>query len=215
MHSSGCFLKPFAPYVSHQHVSRSLPCPPMSATRRQILDNGLRLQELVTACKAASTAAGPASSQDEVGAYSDLSGALTLENIRQQLILMEDTIIFSLIERAQFARNMPVYQPDAIPVPGFGRDGRRLSLLDYLLRETEQVHGKIRRYTSPEENAYFPDDQPPLVLPPITYPPVSACSFLCLAMRRWHRTRWQMQAWFLGPVINPCMLTCHCSHCSA
>ena len=38
----------------------------------------------------------------------------------QTLIRLEDTIIFSLIERAQFARNEPVYEPDAIPV-GAGR----------------------------------------------------------------------------------------------
>lgn len=32
-----------------------------------------------------------------------------------------------------------------------------------------QVHGRIRRYTSPDENAFFPEELPPLVLPPITY----------------------------------------------
>lgn len=69
----------------------------------------------------------------------DLSSALSLANIRETLIRLEDTIIFSLIERAQFARNDAVYQPDAIPVPGFRADGRRYSLLEYLLRETEQV----------------------------------------------------------------------------
>jgi hypothetical protein len=89
-------------------------------------------------------AAAPASSAQELAgsghaAEADLSSALSLANIRQTLIRLEDTIIFSLIERAQFARNEPVYQPDAIPVPGFRPDGRRYSLLEYLLRETEQV----------------------------------------------------------------------------
>ncbi len=69
----------------------------------------------------------------------DLSSALSLANIRQTLIRLEDTIIFALIERAQFARNDAVYQPEAIPVPGFRPDGRRYSLFEYLLRETEQV----------------------------------------------------------------------------
>ena len=32
--------------------------------------------------------------------------------------LQEDTIIFSLIERAQFAANYAIYRPGAIPVPG-------------------------------------------------------------------------------------------------
>ncbi|KAL4451201.1 hypothetical protein ABPG77_009273 [Micractinium sp. CCAP 211/92] len=104
----------------------------------------------------------------------DLSSALSLANIRQTLIRLEDTIIFALIERAQFARNDAVYQPEAIPVPGFRPDGRRYSLFEYLLRETEQVHGRIRRYTSPDEYPFFPEDLPPLVLPPITYEQVLA-----------------------------------------
>lgn len=48
----------------------------------------------------------------------DHSAALSLDNIRQSLIRQEDTIIFSLIERAQFAANSPVYTPGAMPVPG-------------------------------------------------------------------------------------------------
>lgn len=48
----------------------------------------------------------------------DMSSALSLANIRSSLIRQEDTIIFSFIERAQFCRNLPVYTPDAIPVPG-------------------------------------------------------------------------------------------------
>lgn len=104
--------------------------------------------------------------------YSDLSDTLSLSNIRKSLILMEDTIIFGLIERAQFARNAAVYEAGAIPVPLWTRDGRQMSLLEYLLRETEQVHGRIRRYTNPDENAFFPEDLPPLVLPPLEYPHV-------------------------------------------
>ncbi|KAL4422928.1 hypothetical protein ABPG75_009125 [Micractinium tetrahymenae] len=117
----------------------------------------------------AAAAAASCAAQD-----ADLSTALSLANIRQTLIRLEDTIIFSLIERAQFARNDAVYQPDAIPVPGLRPDGRRYSLFEYLLRETEQVHGRIRRYTSPDEYAFFPGDLPPLVLPPITYEQVLA-----------------------------------------
>ena len=48
----------------------------------------------------------------------DHSTALSLDNIRQSLIRQEDTIIFSLIERAQFAANEPVSQSGAIAVPG-------------------------------------------------------------------------------------------------
>lgn len=106
--------------------------------------------------------------------YSDLSSTLTLANIRKQLILMEDTIIFALVERSQFARNNPIYMAGGVPIPGYTPEGRQLTLLEWLLRETEQVHGRIRRYTSPEENAYFPNELPPLVLPPMTYPQVLA-----------------------------------------
>ncbi|KAG7671555.1 putative Chorismate mutase 1, chloroplastic [Nannochloris sp. 'desiccata'] len=113
----------------------------------------------------------PSSSTPEA-LYSDLSDTLSLNNIRRSLILMEDTIIFGLIERAQYARNDPVYQPGAVPVPLWTHEGRQMSLLEYLLRETEQVHGRIRRYTSPDENAFFPDAVPPLVLPPMGYPQV-------------------------------------------
>lgn len=99
----------------------------------------------------------------------DLSSVLALENIRQTLIRQEDTIIFLLIERAQFARNAAVYQTDVISVPDSASNGKRKSLLEYLLRETEHVHGKIRRYTSPDEQAFYPESVPKIILPPIAY----------------------------------------------
>ena len=40
----------------------------------------------------------------------DTSTVLSLNNIREQLIRLEDTIIFALIERAQFAHNQSVYE---------------------------------------------------------------------------------------------------------
>lgn len=102
----------------------------------------------------------------------DLSDTLSLGNIRRSLILMEDTIIFGLVERAQFGRDEPVYLPGGVPVPMYRHNGRQMSLLEYLLRETEQIHGRIRRYTSPDENAFFPNELPPLILPPLAYPEV-------------------------------------------
>ena len=57
---------------------------------------------------------------------------------------------------------------------GYRPDGRQHSLLEWLLWETEQTHGRIRRYTSPDEQAFFPNDLPPLVLPPMEYPKVRA-----------------------------------------
>lgn len=99
-----------------------------------------------------------------------MSNTLTLDNVRTSLIRQEDTIIFSLIERAQFARNAPVYVPGGVPVPAYAEDGRNFTLLEYLLRDTEAVHGRIRRYTSPDEHAFFPEALPPMVLKPMAYP---------------------------------------------
>ena len=104
----------------------------------------------------------------------DHSSTLSLPSIRDSLIRQEDTIIFSLIERAQYAHNEAVYQTDGIPgVPEFAACGRRYSFLEYFLRKTEALHGSIRRYTSPDEQAFFPEDLPPLVLPGIEYKQVS------------------------------------------
>lgn len=104
--------------------------------------------------------------------------------MRSSLIRQEDTIIFNLIERAQFARNDAVYRPGAVPVPPLtGASASappssssslpapsQCSLLEYVLRETERLHGSVRRYTSPDEHAFYPSDLPPLVLPPLDYP---------------------------------------------
>lgn len=55
--------------------------------------------------------------------------------------------------------------------------GKRLSLLEFVLRETEQLHGKLRRYTSPDEHAFYPSSLPPLVMRPITFEPIlHSCS---------------------------------------
>lgn len=48
----------------------------------------------------------------------DMSSSLTLDNIRSSLIRQEDSIIFNLIERSQFAANPIVYQAGGVQVPG-------------------------------------------------------------------------------------------------
>jgi chorismate mutase len=71
--------------------------------------------------------------------------ALDLGNIRYALIRLEDTIIFNLIERAQFPLNPSIYVPGAVPLPDFSG-----SFLDWLLTEVEQTHGSsISRKCSP------------------------------------------------------------------
>ncbi|RMD82126.1 MAG: hypothetical protein D6820_04160, partial [Lentisphaerae bacterium] len=84
---------------------------------------------------------------------------LALESLRSQLIRQEETIIFNLIERAQFRHNPKIYEQDALPLPD-----QKQSFLLHLLHETEVVHAKVRRYTCPEEHP-FTSPLPPPILP--------------------------------------------------
>ncbi len=89
---------------------------------------------------------------------------LNLNNLREQLIRQEETIIFAMIERAQFKQNRAIYQVGSIPIANHSG-----SFLDYLLRETEAIHSRVRRYTSPDEHPFF-ENLPEPVLPLIDYP---------------------------------------------
>lgn len=132
----------------------------------------------------------------------DESENLTLEGIRSFLIRQEDSIIFSLLERAQYCYNADTYDPNL-----FNMDGFTGSLVQYLLIETEKLHAKVvelfffftcrewkvhwktmkiyfirvlnnlitcqlGRYQSPDEHPFFPDELPAPVLPPLQYPKV-------------------------------------------
>ena len=64
---------------------------------------------------------------------------LSLDRIRSILTRLEDTIIFSLIERAQFAHNPKIYERGIFKeLEGLGFKG---SWLEWFLRETEVFHG--------------------------------------------------------------------------
>lgn len=90
--------------------------------------------------------------------------SLKLENIRSALNRQEETLIFALIERAQFRLNASIYDPKAFRLES-------LSFLDYLLLETEKVHARVRRYTSPDELPFFPlTSLPDPILPEAVYP---------------------------------------------
>jgi chorismate mutase len=93
--------------------------------------------------------------------------ALSLENIRFQLIRLEDTVIYNLIERAQFTLYNTIYTPGAIPLPGSS-----LSFSDWVLREQERVQSRIRRYQSPDEYPFFEDALEEPILPPLAYPKI-------------------------------------------
>ncbi|KAK7681537.1 hypothetical protein QCA50_015269 [Cerrena zonata] len=94
---------------------------------------------------------------------------LDLDRIRGVLTRLEDTIIFQLIERAQFAHNPKLYHRGELQeLKDLGFDG---SLLEWFLKETESFHAKARRYTSPDEYPFTPlENLPPPLLKPIQYP---------------------------------------------
>ncbi|KAK5121709.1 hypothetical protein LTR85_004584 [Meristemomyces frigidus] len=91
--------------------------------------------------------------------------ALSLPHIRHHLIRLEDTVLFHLIERAQFPLNASIYTPGAIPIPD-----SPLSFSDWVLFSTEQLHSKIRRYQSPDEYPFFEEAMQETILPPLVYP---------------------------------------------
>ena len=87
-----------------------------------------------------------------------LDPQLQLKNIRNVLIRQEETIIFSLIERAQYKVNPIVYTNGGIQISGF--DG---SYMDFFLFESECAQSKIRRYTTPEEHPFFTNLPEPVI----------------------------------------------------
>ncbi|KAF2861056.1 chorismate mutase [Piedraia hortae CBS 480.64] len=93
--------------------------------------------------------------------------SLSLPHIRYQLIRLEDTVLFFLIERAQFLLNPTIYTPGATPLPN-----STLSFSDWVLREQEKLQSKIRRFQSPDEHPFFEDAMEPLILPPLQYPKI-------------------------------------------
>ncbi|XP_068654720.1 chorismate mutase 1, chloroplastic-like [Aristolochia californica] len=97
----------------------------------------------------------------------DESKSFTLEGIRNSLIRQEDSIIFSLVERAQYCYNSNTYDRNLYSV-----DASNCSLVEFMLRETEKLHAQVDRYNSPDEHPFFPEDLPEPRLPPLHYPQV-------------------------------------------
>ncbi|KAL7190565.1 hypothetical protein ACSBR2_022780 [Camellia fascicularis] len=97
----------------------------------------------------------------------DESESYTLDGIRHSLIRQEDSIIFSLLERAQYCFNAETYDPNT-----FFMDGFHGSLVDFMVKETEKLHARVGRYKNPDEHPFFPDDLPDPMLPPLQYPQV-------------------------------------------
>lgn len=95
---------------------------------------------------------------------------LDLANIRETLTRLEDTILFNLIERAQFYTSPSIYDGKLLPIPNW--DG---SFLDWLLYESECIQSKIRRFQSPDEEPFFPRSKlPESIIPSLNYPKILA-----------------------------------------
>ncbi len=92
-----------------------------------------------------------------------MSEQLNLGHVRSVLVRLEETIIFGLLERAQYRLNAPAYEPGF-----FGDALEGESLVGFLLLECERSHAKVRRYTSPDEEPFF-NHLPEPVLPPLSY----------------------------------------------
>ncbi|BFZ58890.1 chorismate mutase aro7 [Savitreella phatthalungensis] len=98
--------------------------------------------------------------------------SLNLTSIRYALIRQEDTIIFKLIERAQFPLNPTIYKlpsDGGVSIPGF--EG---SFLDFLIFKSEETHALVRRYESPDELPFTKPASrlPSPILKPLSYPPL-------------------------------------------
>lgn len=78
--------------------------------------------------------------------------------------------MFQLIERAQFARNEPMYQPSAFREL-VEKENWKASWVEWFLKETESIHAKCRRWEAPDEYPFTPQEMlPPAILPPVSYP---------------------------------------------
>ena len=64
---------------------------------------------------------------------------MDLESVRDSLIRQEDTIVFSLIERAKFPINSWAYSPPQNGVDAFSAS----SFLHSFVRESETLHAKV------------------------------------------------------------------------
>ncbi|CCE65731.1 hypothetical protein TPHA_0M01560 [Tetrapisispora phaffii CBS 4417] len=96
---------------------------------------------------------------------------LNLQNIRDELVKMENSIIFKFIERSNFPTCPSIYDPkhSNLSIPNF--EG---SFLDWAILQLEIAHSQLRRFESPDETPFFPDKILKPILPSIEYPQILA-----------------------------------------
>ncbi|KAL6867603.1 hypothetical protein ACP4OV_015627 [Aristida adscensionis] len=93
-------------------------------------------------------------------------GGLSLDTAREFLTREEDSIVFSLIERARYPLNRPAYDPLHL-----GAAARRLnsSFAELFVRESEAVQSKTGRYRSLQEIPFFTYRVPFTMAPPYNF----------------------------------------------
>lgn len=66
------------------------------------------------------------------------SDVFSLDSIRSTLVRQEETIIFALIERAQYRKNKSIYDSNTNNL--LNLEGKPVSFLEWMLLETEKLH---------------------------------------------------------------------------
>lgn len=69
----------------------------------------------------------------------DSASAMSLDEVRDKLIRLEDTIVFSLIERAKYPINSVVYNESTGLVAG-----HHGSLIKFFMKKTEALHAQVK-----------------------------------------------------------------------
>ncbi|KAJ7958493.1 Chorismate mutase [Quillaja saponaria] len=130
----------------------------------------------------------------EADSSSFSANGFTLESVRDALTRQEDTIVFSLIERAKFPINSQTYNESYVSVLGF-----RTSLVGFIVRNTEAIEAKAGRYKNHEENPFLPGHLPLSVVPSYPYPEVlhPAAAFINI-----NKSIWKMYFGKLLPSIT-------------
>jgi len=122
------------------------------------------------------------------------SDVFSLESIRSTLVRQEETIIFALIERAQYRTNRVIYEKAFSPLDN-------APFLEFMLKETEKLHAKVRRYTSPEEHPFFPEHLPALILPELKFPS------LLVSEKSLVDVNSEVMSWYVNRIIDRLCLT--------
>ncbi|KAD5961088.1 hypothetical protein E3N88_12561 [Mikania micrantha] len=104
---------------------------PLSKNCNFLAISGIQKNRTQSVMASASTGSNDESRIDEREMYN-------LDAIRRSLIRLEDSIIYILIERAQYCHNKNAYDPGVIFDDGF-----QGSLVDFMVKETEKVNAKV------------------------------------------------------------------------